>query len=264
MRSEPLFFLLAFAFSWSVWLPMAALSGETSPLGDLAVGLAAAGPSVAGVVCTARDEGGRGVRRLFGSLFEWHVAARCYLLSLGGPIAVALLAVAVHRLIVGDDVQFRLEMSTIALVPAALIAGLFIGSLQEELGWRGYALPRLIDRWGAVPASLVLGTSWACWHVPLYAIAADGPERAPLAVFLISVVALSILYTWFWLSTGGSLLIALLLHSATNVAGVLLLRHARSDFGPLIIATGLTLALAAVAVRHLPDAGATAGDEGRP
>ena len=264
MRSEPLFFLLAFAFSWSVWLPMAVLAGEPSALGNLAVGLAAAGPSVAGVVCTARDEGRRGVRRLFDSLFEWHVAAKWYLLSLGGPIAVALLAVAVHRFVVGGDVQFRLEMSTIALVPAALIAGLFIGSLQEELGWRGYALPRLIDCWGAVPASLVLGAAWACWHVPLYAIAAGGPERAPLAVFLISVVALSILYTWFWLSTGGSLLIALLLHSATNVAGVLLLRHARSDFGPLIIATGLTVALAAVAVRHLPDAGETAGDEGRP
>jgi membrane protease YdiL (CAAX protease family) len=70
-------------------------------------------------------------------------------------------------------------MSTNALVPTGLIAALFIGSLQEELGWRGYALPRLIDRWGAVPASLVLGAVWACWHVPLYAVAAGGPERAP-------------------------------------------------------------------------------------
>jgi hypothetical protein len=61
VRSEPLFFLLVFAFSWLVWLPVAALDGEISLLGNLAVGLAAAGPSVAGVVCIARDDGRRGV-----------------------------------------------------------------------------------------------------------------------------------------------------------------------------------------------------------
>ncbi len=254
VRSEPLFFLLAFAFSWSIWVPVGAIGGDPSVLHHLAVGVAAAGPSLAGVVCTGRDEGRRGVRRLFASLLNWRLRARWYVLSLGGPIAVALTAVALHRLVVGDDVEFRLETTTVLLIPPALVAGLLIGSLQEELGWRGYALPRLLGRWSSVRAALVLGVAWACWHLPLYAVDSGGQERLPLAVFLISVVAQSVLYTWFWVVTGGSLLIAVLLHSATNVAGVVLLKDARSDFGPAILATVLTVALAMAAARHLQGA----------
>ncbi len=251
MRSERLFFLLAYALSWSVWLPIAATDAERSVLGGLAVGLGAAGPSVAGLLCTGRDEGRRGFRRLLRSLLEWRVGAKWYFLALGIPIALALVAVAVHRLVIGGDARFRLETSTLLLVPPALVVGLFIGSLQEELGWRGYALPRLLDRWGGVRASLVIGVAWAFWHVPLYLLDPGGPDRAPLTLFLISTVALSFLYTWFWIETSGRLLIALLLHSATNVAGVLLLRDARSDFGPVVVATVLTVAVGAVAARYL-------------
>ena len=110
-------------------MPISIPGHERSVVGKLAVGLAAAGPSLAGVLCTGRDQGRRGVRRLFGSLLEWRVAPKWYVLSLGGPLAGALLAVAVHRLVVGSDVRFRLETSTVLLVPPGLIAGLFIGSL---------------------------------------------------------------------------------------------------------------------------------------
>ncbi|MDQ3680926.1 MAG: CPBP family intramembrane metalloprotease [Actinomycetota bacterium] len=156
---------------------------------------------------------------------QWRVDARWYALALGGPIAVALVAVAVHRLVVGNDAEFGVEASTILLVPLALVAGLFTGPFQEELGWRGFALPRLLDRWSSRRASLVLGTAWACWHLPLYAIDAGGHGRPPTRglphLRPSSVDALHVVLVW--VVTGGSLLIALLLHSATNVAGVVLL-----------------------------------------
>ena len=66
----------------------------------------------------------------------------------------------------------------------------------------------------------------------------------PLAVFLVSVVALSVVYTWFWVLTGGRLLVAFLLHSATNVVGVVLPKDAGSDFGPVIVTTAFTIAIA--------------------
>lgn len=248
---ELLFFLLTFAFSWSLWIPIAVIGGEPSALLAIAIGVGAAGPSLAGLFCTGRDEGWSGVCRVLRSLLEWRMAARWYALALGGPIAVALVAVAAHRLVVGNEAEFRVETSTILLVPIGLAAGLFIGPLQEELGWRGFALPRFLDRWSSLRASLTLGAAWACWHLPLYAIDRGGQDRAPLPAFLLSVVALSVLYTWFWMITGGSLPIALLLHSATNTAAVVLLKDARSDFGPVIVATVLTVALAAVAARHL-------------
>ena len=261
MRSEPLFFLLTFAFSWSLWVPIVVIGAEPSALLAIAVGVGAAGPSFAGLLCTARDEGWAGVRRVLRSLVDWRVGARWYALALGCPIAVALVAVAIHRLVVGNDAEFRVETSTILLVPIGLMGGLFIGPLQEELGWRGFALSRLLDRWSSLRASLVLGVAWACWHLPLYAMDAGGQERAPLAVFLASVVALSVLYTWFWVVTGGSLLIALLLHSATNTGAVVLLKDARSDFGPVIVATVLTVVLAAVAARHLGRLGHPRGEK---
>ena len=98
---------------------------------------------------------------------------------------------------------------------------------------------------------MALGVAWALWHVPLYAIDTGGQDRMPFAVFLVSVVALSVVYTWFWVLTGGRLLFALLLHSATNVAGVVLLKDAGSDFGPVIVATAFTIALAGATARHL-------------
>ena len=251
MRSEPLFFLLAYTLSWTVWVPVAFAGDDLSALHHLAIGIGAAGPSLAGVICTAKDEGRTGVRRLLASLVRWRLAPMWYALCLVGPLAVTLTAVALHRLAVGDDAKFHLEMATLVLTPPLLVVGLFIGPLQEELGWRGYALPRLIERWSSVPAALVLGVAWACWHLPLCAIAAGGQERAPLAVFLISVVALSVLYTWFWTVTSGSLVIALLLHSSTNAAAVILLKDARSDFAPSILATFLTAILAVAAARHL-------------
>ncbi len=251
VRSEPLFFLLAFTFSWSMWIPVALTGDDLSVLHQVAIGIGAAGPSVAGVICTARDEGRMGVRNLFASLVSWRVPVRWYVLCLGGPPAVALTAVALHRLAFGDVARFRLGTETILLLVPFLVVGLFIGPLQEELGWRGYALPRLLERWSNVPAALVLGVAWAGWHLPLYGMDSAGGERAPLAAFLVSVVAMSVVYTWFWRVTGGSLLIALLLHSATNAAGVILLRDARSDFGPAILATVVTLVLATAAARRL-------------
>lgn len=91
---------------------------------------------------------------------------------------------------------------------------------------------------------------WALWHLPLYGIA-DGQQRTPLTIFLLSVVARSLIYTWLWLVPGGSLLIAVLLHNTTNVASVLLAEEARGDVGPHIVATALTVVLAAVAGTHL-------------
>lgn len=251
MGSEKLFFVLVYTFSWSIWVPVALVGDDGSGLHHLAVGVAAAGPSLAGLICTARDRGRRGLRRLFASLVGWRVRPKWYFLCVGGPFAVALAAVALHRLVVGGDAMFGLEGSTVLLAPVLLIVGLPLGPLQEELGWRGFALPRLIDRWGSVPAALVLGVAWALWHLPLYAIDTGVRERAPLGAFLISVVALSVVYAWFWMVTVGNVLVAVLLHSATNAAGVILLEDANSDFGPIVLATLVTVGLAAVAARHL-------------
>lgn len=250
VQSLRLYLLLAFIWSWAVWIPIAALVDDLSAPHYVLVAVGAFGPSVAGLLCTARDEGRAGVRRLLASLLAWRVPARWYALAVGGPLTVALLSIAGYQLAVGEDMFSELETTTVLLVPVGLLAAVFVGSLQEELGWRGYALPRLLARRSAMSAALLVGVAWALWHLPLYAIA-DGQTRAPLAIFLVSVVALSLIYTWLWLVTAGSLLIAVVLHSATNVASALLTEAAQDDLGPHVAAAALTVALAALVAMHL-------------
>jgi len=90
-------------------------------------------------------------------------------------------------------------------------------SLGEELGWRGFALPRLQARHSALAASLIVGAAWGIYHFPLFLL---GSPTRPLALFLpfaIGSVIMSIFYTWMYNGTGGSLLIVVLLHATTNL-----------------------------------------------
>ncbi len=99
-----------------------------------------------------------------------------------------------------------------------------VGPLGEETGWRGFALPRLQQQYGAFRASLILGLLLALWHLPLYIILASGGGLGPFnpAIFVINtlqIMILTILITWVFNNAKGSLLITILLHSASNTAG---------------------------------------------
>jgi hypothetical protein len=104
-------------------------------------------------------------------------------------------------------------LMTLVNLPLILLLG---GPMGEEFGWRGYALPVLQDRFGWRAASLGLGLVWGVWHLPLFFI--DGTSQAyiPLALFLLSVVAMSVLFAWLVNRTAGSVVAALVLHTAIN------------------------------------------------
>ncbi|MFN3389849.1 MAG: lysostaphin resistance A-like protein [Allosphingosinicella sp.] len=125
-----------------------------------------------------------------------------------GPVAIA----SAHE---GDPLGF--------LLFAAFI--LFLGPVPEEIGWRGYALGALMERFPAAAASLLLGIAWAAWHVPLFFIqgyyAPFGGPPDPIPFFG-AIVASSVLYTWIWRNTGRSLLAAILFHFMVNFTGELL------------------------------------------
>jgi membrane protease YdiL (CAAX protease family) len=91
------------------------------------------------------------------------------------------------------------------------------GSLGEELGWRGFLLPELLKRHRPLMASLILGIIWGLWHLPIDIYAGYGLEGlAAIPVRVMTAIALSILFTWFYLQSKGSLLVAMLLHTAAN------------------------------------------------
>jgi membrane protease YdiL (CAAX protease family) len=97
--------------------------------------------------------------------------------------------------------------------------GMLIPAIDEEPGWRGFALPRLQQRYGPLWASVILGTLHGLWHIPALFTALYGPlPLANLLPFILTAALATVLYTWVYNHTGGSILIAMLMHAASNAA----------------------------------------------
>jgi hypothetical protein len=92
------------------------------------------------------------------------------------------------------------------------------GSFGEEFGWRGYALPRLLDGWSALGASLILGAFWVVWHLPLFFIPGSPQAQMPFWPFAASTTALAVIYTWVHVHVKGIVFAALLLHTTGNLS----------------------------------------------
>jgi membrane protease YdiL (CAAX protease family) len=103
------------------------------------------------------------------------------------------------------------------LVTAFLMNLIFGGSLGEELGWRGFALPILLKKYSPIQASFVLGLIWALWHLPIYLYDMNLFSIGKFLFFLVWTIPLTIIFTWFYLNSGGNILVAILLHTAVNV-----------------------------------------------
>jgi membrane protease YdiL (CAAX protease family) len=170
------------------------------------------GPCLSGVLMTIFLYGLPGVRRLALRLSPWSggrarpMLAVCLLVPLGvGVLTVIILAalgVAVPPLSWGGLPRY---------LYGAVVGGGFIGpGLFEEIGWRGFALPHLQRRYSALVSSLIIGLVWAFWHFPNF------PAFTPsmLAAFVPKIIALSLIFTWVYNSTGGSLFAVVLLHGA--------------------------------------------------
>ena len=239
LRRHPLvtFFLLVFIITWVVWVPRA--SG--APLGVVGQAWTWA-PAIAALLAAALT-GGRGALRELGSrLVRWRVGWQWYLVVILGPAAFSLAVAGVYTLLGGSWAEAAppaLLEGTLLFLPLFLLILTLTDGLGEELAWRGFALPRLLTRYNALAASLILGVIWALWHLPLLWTQGNGMFHQPVWLLLLDVTAKSVLFTWLFLHTRGSVLIAMLFHGATNLFIV----------SPDVVSTGdLTLpVLAAVA-----------------
>jgi uncharacterized protein len=218
LRRHPVatFFALSYASAWAWWLPLVILQYDRTPpaLGLVLAILGSAMPSTMAIVLVARLHGGAEVRRLLRRLVMGRVGIFWYA-AIIALTALMVVAVWVSTLF---GAPAPVVVATVAGTLSIFLFSIFPGSaVGEELGWRGFALPRLQGRHSALAASLIVGTIWGTYHFPLFLLGA--PNR-PLALFLpfaISCVILSIFYTWMYNGTRGSLLIVVLLHAATNL-----------------------------------------------
>jgi uncharacterized protein len=217
MRRHPLviFFLLVFILTWAVWVPRA--SG--APLGVVGQVWTWA-PAIAALLAAALT-GGRGALRELGSrLVRWRVGWQWYLVVILGPAAFSVAVAGIYTLFGGSWAEAAppaILEGPLLLLPLFLVILTLTDGLGEELAWRGFALPQLLTRYNALVASVVLGVIWALWHLPLLWTEGNSMFHQPLWLLLLDVTAKSILFTWVFLHTRGSVLIAMLFHGATNL-----------------------------------------------
>jgi uncharacterized protein len=210
------FFLLTYALMWACFITVAAARiPANSPLGVLLLYLGTFAPSLVALGLTARAEGSAGMRALLGRIVQGHVAARWYVFALAYIPAIKLAVALIHRVVTGAWPRFG--ASPLYLIPLAILVSTPVQA-GEEVGWRGYALPRMAERVGLAPASVLLGLLWAFWHLPQFFIPESDSYGQSFLVYVLQVTALSVAMAWLLAKAGGSLLPLMLMHATVNNA----------------------------------------------
>lgn len=246
------FFALTFALTWGIAAllllfpnQMAAWFGSMSVQNPL-FRVAVFAPTIAAICITLYTEGLTGLRALLSRLVRWRFGGQWYLLVMLGVPALGLGA----AILGGQAPAFDLR-HWYRFIPV-LLSQIYQdpGPLGEELGWRGYALPHLLRRWRPLTASLVLGVIWFIWHLPAFLIGGTPQTSLSLPAFFLSALALSILATWLYQQTEGSVLPSVLLHLMANFS--LNILHAPLVlFGVLLGLTALfCVAMTGISLSH--------------
>jgi uncharacterized protein len=180
----------------------------------------------AALLMTAITLGKQAAIDLLKRFLIWRVHWKWYLAAFLLFPAIYAGAVLLHAALARTPPDFNTVMAYQIFGPAAnlplLVLPFFLFDAitnGEEMGWRGYVLPRLQARTSALAASLILGLIWGFWHLPKYF--ASG-STGPFGLFMVKMMAESVLYTWLYNRTKGSLLLVTILHAAGNTAGVFL------------------------------------------
>ena len=277
MRRHPLiaFVILAYALTWALTIPFVycwrvVLERELAPW-LLIFFPAPFGPTFAALIMAWRLEGRGGVRRLLGRFLIWRVGAGPWLAALF--LSSSIVAAAVVAAGAAPTVFSSFSASGLAMIPVLWLLALPFGPLPEELGWRGWLLPRLQSRMSPLQASLVIGVVWTFWHTPMFWFPGAAipsflaPSAAAVTLYLAQIVGEAILFTVLFNRSHGSVLLAIVFHTAFNTAESALYSPFESPSGAQELAVYLwTVALtwvAAVVALSLPGAKPVSADWGR-
>ena len=211
VRRHPLitFFMLAYVLAWWIWILYAFNITFLGPIFAL-------GPFLAAIIVTALTGGKARLKALLSRLVRWRVGPSWYAAALLLPVAVYAVAVSLNILLgarASTAVQFGSWYLIFPLFAYSLLFPLS-GAFGEELGWRGYALPRVQARYWALSAALIIGVIQTAWHLPLFM----SDPSTPAVPLIVGYMGLGILATWVFNNTRGSVLMTMLLHASFNTS----------------------------------------------
>jgi membrane protease YdiL (CAAX protease family) len=215
MQQVSIFFGLTLGLTYLVFwgplavlgIPGASLSGASGP--PWAVALYVIGGFTPSLVAIILNWRANNLRLMWKRLYPRTVNLKWHLIILG----VVILG-TVGQLIVIQLLGYTFDVSLFMSRVMMLFPLFILGPLSEELGWRGYALERLQTRWNALTSSLILGVIWSLWHLPLFYIIGTSQNLYEISFlgFMLGTTTISILYTWAYNNTGGSIWSAVFFH----------------------------------------------------
>jgi uncharacterized protein len=227
LKEHPLvlFFPLSYLFSTMLWFPqIASAQGLTNnPASTYWHLLGGLGPMLAAILVTGIISGKDGLRELAARICKWRVGGRWHLFVWLAPVGIFLVGAVVVRVVWGVWPDFRLFGRTDEYPQLPLLvwwaANIFFYGFGEEVGWRGFALPRLQKKYNALAATAVLSIFWTIWHLPLF-LFNSGYMKMGLGEFMglsLSFFLGAVIFTWLYNSTKGSILIAAIYHGASDI-----------------------------------------------
>src|SRR3954447_4979695 len=217
------FFVLAYALSWSYWVPMA-VRGDvvTTGVGWPTHLPGLLGPALAALLVTSLAEGRGGVHGLVSRMLRWRSPGRWWV-AVAAVLSLAPLAVLVP-LATGSSVPpfedfFRYTGIAMITPLGVVLVALLVNGLGEETGWRGFAVDHLVRSHSLTWTAVVVGLTWAGWHLPMFFIVDSFRQMGPLAVgWLVGLLAGSVVLTYLYVKGGRSILFVAAWHTAFNLS----------------------------------------------
>jgi len=233
------YFLLTFAITWICVFPMIVTTGQDlGPVVGVIVGVLftgglAFGPAISAIIVTSIESGRSGIRELFGRTIKLRVGVQWYLAAVFVPAFLYLSAGGLNLLFKGSfsidllnrypyrDYISQFSMYDPVLVAVVVAIVFFVDILFlsgfEEVGWRGYALPKLQGRYryNAVISSLIIGVVWGFWHLPLFFLPGTAQYGYFFPAYLIGTLGMAFILTWVYNNTQ-SIFVVILLHTMEN------------------------------------------------
>jgi membrane protease YdiL (CAAX protease family) len=250
------FFLLTFLLSWLIWIPLTLSHFDIGPLKiseDLSSIIRLFGvimPMVSAFSLVAFHGGLPAVRNLLSRIKIWRVGWKWWIAVIM-VYPILLISAGVLYNLFSNQPPIPLLTIT-ATVLFANIIFLTIATLGEEIGWRGLALPSLLQRYSPIAASAILGIVWATWHLPFWLLI-DTLSQYGAGYFVLNyifIVPTTFYITWFFINSRESLLLPIVLHLVFNIINVAIF-PVTSTIGSFAIFVGLQLALMFIIILKL-------------
>ena len=215
------FFLLACGISWLIWAPLwlPAFGITCLPVLPLNHALGGLGPMLAAFLCSGISKGRTGVLFLLRSMVDARAPVLVSIALLSPFVLLAISMVHDGSLVHAASILHNREFPAMAFF-ALFLYNVFFFGFGEEVGWRGFALPRMQQHMNALWASVLLTLFWALWHWPLFLYRPGyvGMDAAGIAGWSFSLLTGSVLLTWLFNSSRGSLMVVAIFHATVDIA----------------------------------------------